>query len=173
MKRFFQFGFILITILMFSLGKVDAQDRASAEVRTTIIVPLTATETFQLNFGRFYPGSQGGTLVISPEGNVTTTASVASDASPRNPGSFLVTGEADAAFSITLPNTPATLTNANNTSTMQVSNWVSSPQSGDATAKLSGGAQTVWVGATLQVGSLDENPKGIYKGSFQITFAYN
>jgi hypothetical protein len=29
------------------------------------------------------------------------------------------------------------------------------------------------VGATLKVRSLDENPKGTYSGTYQITFAYN
>jgi hypothetical protein len=56
---------------------------------------------------------------------------------------------------------------------MQVSDWVTIPENGDTGIRLDGGVQTVLVGATLKVGSLDENPKGIYTGSYQITFAYN
>jgi hypothetical protein len=56
---------------------------------------------------------------------------------------------------------------------MVVSDWVTLPDSGDAGIRLDGGSKTVLVGATLQVGSLDENPKGIYSGSYEITFAYN
>jgi hypothetical protein len=56
---------------------------------------------------------------------------------------------------------------------MVVSDWVTLPENADTGIKLDGGSQTVMLGATLNVGSIDENPRGIYTGSYQITFAYN
>ncbi len=53
---------------------------------------------------------------------------------------------------------------------MQVSNWVSDPLF-DNLAKLSDGSQIISIGATLNVGTVDENPVGIYTGSFVLTFA--
>jgi hypothetical protein len=173
MKKFF---LILAAISFFTVlpaGRVLAQDLATAQVSATIIVPLTATEASQLNFGRFFPGTQGGTIVVSPTGSVSTSSTVVADASPRNPGSFFVSGQTDATFSIGLPTGSATLTNATDSKTMEVSDWVTIPENGDAGIKLAGGTQTVMIGATLKVGSMDENPKGIYTGSYQITFAYN
>jgi len=38
---------------------------------------------------------------------------------------------------------------------------------------LENGAQTVYVGATLKVGSLIDNPVGIYTGTYTITFDFN
>lgn len=148
------------------------QTYAAAQASATIIIPLTATEASALNFGRFYPGEQGGTIQVSPTGSVSTSSTVVADASPRNPGSFLVSGEVDATFAIKLPEGPATLTNFES-KTMVVSDWVSLPDNSEAGIRLDGGSKTILVGATLQVGSIEENPKGIYSGSYEITFAYN
>jgi len=173
MKKWNLIGFAIGGLLALFAEQAGAQDRATAHASATIIIPLTATEASQLNFGRFFPGNHGGTLSISPSGIVTKTSSVVADASPRNPGSFLVSGQADATYSIALPSGPATLTSATDSNTMQVSDWMTLPEPGDTGIKLAGGTQVVMVGATLKVGSLDQNPKGIYTGSYQITFAYN
>jgi hypothetical protein len=164
----------VITLLMLHAGMAAAQEFASATARAsaTIIIPLTATESAQLNFGKFFPGEQGGTVIISPAGDVSTSATVVAAAGQRNPGSFFVTGQVDAAFAIDLPDGPAILTNADS-KTMVVSDWVTIPANTDAGIKLEGGAQTVMIGATLTVGSADANPKGIYSGTYQVTFAYN
>jgi len=164
---------IFMLLMLVPANGVLAQDKATAQVSATIIIPLTATETSQLSFGRFFPGEQGGTIAISPDGSVLTSSTVVADASPKSPGSFLVSGEADATYSIAIPNSPSTLTSADATKTMEVSDWVTLPESGDTGIRLAGGSQTVMVGATLRVGSLNDNPKGIYTGSYEITFAYN
>jgi hypothetical protein len=174
MKKLTLTVLVLLALLAMPVQQALSQEfvHASAQASATIIIPLTATEASALNFGRFYPGEQGGTIQISPTGSVSTSSTVVADASPRNPGSFLVSGQVDATFAIKLPEGPATLTNFES-KTMVVSDWVTLPDSGDAGIRLDGGSKTVLVGATLQVGSLDENPKGIYSGSYEITFAYN
>ncbi|MCX6226445.1 MAG: DUF4402 domain-containing protein [Bacteroidia bacterium] len=173
MKKLILIIVAISTFLVLPAVRVMAQDRATARVSAMIIIPLTATEYTSLNFGRVFPGSQGGTITVSPTGYVVTSSTVVADASPRNPGGFYVTGQTDATFSIALPDGPATLTSTDDSKTMVVSDWVTVPENGDAGIKLTGGNQMVMVGATLNVGSLDENPKGIYTGSYQITFAYN
>lgn len=168
--------FILVGILALQAVeavKVSAQVRATAQISATVVIPLAANEASQLNFGRFFPGTQGGTIIIGPDGAVTSTATVVTDASQGNPGSFLVSGEVDATFTIALPTEPATLANPDASRTMEVIDWVSIPGNGESGLRLVGGFQTIMVGATLKVGSLDENPRGIYTGSYQITFAYN
>ena len=56
---------------------------------------------------------------------------------------------------------------------MIVDNWQSNPGPGYGTGTLEGGAQTVYVGATLKMGSLQDNPPGIYTGAYTITFDFN
>ena len=168
------------TILMVILGGLflvpmagRSQESATASVEATIIIPVTATESSQLNFGRFFPGSAGGTIEISPTGSVQTSSTVVVDASPRNPGSFSVTGELDATITISLPDGPTTLINEEASKTMQVDGWSTYPPNAEAGIKLEGGAQTVMIGARLRVGPIEENPRGIYTGSYQVTFSYN
>jgi len=54
---------------------------------------------------------------------------------------------------------------------MQVGDWVSDPPL-DIVATLRGGSRMISIGATLNIGTIDENPAGIYAGSFVLTFAY-
>jgi hypothetical protein len=159
-------------IRVYSQVQVTTEVAASAMTSVSIVVPIAARETSQLSFGRFYPGQTGGTITISPQGNPETTSGV-NVVSATSAGIFSVSGQGDATFAINLPNGPAILTSSDGTKTMEVSNWVSVPENGDAKVRLQGGAQEVRIGATLRVGSLDENPKGIYEGTYEITFGYN
>ena len=56
---------------------------------------------------------------------------------------------------------------------MLVSDWVSVPAPGPGGATLQEGFQTVYVGATLEVGTIHDNPVGVYTGSYTITFDFN
>jgi hypothetical protein len=56
---------------------------------------------------------------------------------------------------------------------MLVDSWNSVPTPGTGTGMLLNGYQTVYVGATLKVGTLNDNPVGIYTGSYEITFDFN
>jgi hypothetical protein len=90
----------------------------------------------------------------------------------HNAASFYVSGDADAAYSITLPSGPVVLTHISNAKTMVVEDWISVPAAGTGTGMLQGGFQVVNVGATLKVGTLYDNPVGIYVGSYNISFDF-
>jgi hypothetical protein len=91
----------------------------------------------------------------------------------HNAASFYVSGDIDASFSIALPSNPVVLTHIGSAKTMIVENWSSIPAPGTGTGKLQNGFQTVYIGATLKVGTLMDNPVGIYTGSYTITFEFN
>ena len=168
---------LLFLVLAFLVGipvqKSLAQASVSAQAFAEVIAALTATETSQLNFGKFSPELQGGQVIVSPDGVRTTNGSVILSGGIANSGIFYLTGAPDAAFSIQLPAGPAVLTHQNSNNTMMVSNWVSSPQAGSGTGVLANGQQFVYLGATLQVGSMLDNPVGLYSGTINLTFAYN
>ena len=169
-------GYLLLsTLLLFSLSinKSNAQATVTAQVFAEVIPALTATEITLMSFGKFSPETQGGSVVITPDGSRSVTGTVALTGGSHNPGSFYITGESNATFSIILPAQPALLTNTSNSKTMEVKNWVSIPQPGIGTGLLSEGSQEVKVGATLIVGSMENNPVGIYTGTYAITFGYN
>ena len=56
---------------------------------------------------------------------------------------------------------------------MRVENWISIPAPGLGAGKLINGYQVVYVGATLKVGTIIDNPVGMYTGSYSITFDFN
>ena len=164
---------ILFIILSGSVMKTEAQESVTAKVFAEVIPALTAAEITQMNFGKFSPETQGGSVLITPDGSRSVTGTVALTGGTHNPASFYITGEGGATFSILLPQQPALLTNTSNSKTMMVSDWVSIPPQGMGTGLLSEGSQEVKVGATLIVGSMEDNPVGIYTGTYSITFGYD
>lgn len=146
---------------------------ATGHIFAEIIPIFTASETSQMNFGRFSPGPQGGEIILTPESTTSVLGSVYKGPGSTNAASFYVTGDVDAAYTITLPSNPVVLTHISDAKTMTVKDWVSVPSPGISAGKLRNGFQEVYVGATLKVGTLEDNPVGIYTGSYTITFDFN
>lgn len=161
--------FATATVTIAQVGSVSATGHIIAEV----IPVFSASETSQMNFGRFSPGPQGGEIVLTPEGTVMVLGSVYTGSGLHNAASFYLTGDSDATFSVSLPNAPVYLTHTRSARTMRVENWVSIPDHGIGTGVLQNGSQVVYVGATLKVGTLDDNPVGVYTGTYNITFDFN
>jgi len=168
------FSIVLLSSLLYS-RKASAQASASVTATATaqVIAALTATETSPLNFGRFSPETQGGSIILTPDGVLTTQGTVIPSGGAHSSASFYITGEPNATFSIILPSTPAILTNSASSKTMQVTGWQSIPAPGVSSGKLTGGSVTVQIGAALNIGDYNANPVGIYTGTYSITFTYN
>jgi hypothetical protein len=169
---------ISLLIVVFVIGeKSFAQNASSVSASGHIfaeVVPIfTASETAQLNFGRFSPGVQGGEIILSPQSTVSVLGSVYKGSDLHNAASFYVTGDVDASYSITLPASPVILTHVSSAKTLQVKDWVSVPSPGIGAGKLQNGFQVIYVGATLKVGTLNDNPVGIYTGTYTISFDFN
>ena len=153
--------------------RVQAQVTVTSQVFAEVVSAITATETSQLNFGRFSPETAGGEVIVDPQGGRSTYGTVILVAGIHNSASFYITGEPDATYSITLPTIPVVITNVNNSKTMHVTDWSSIPIAGKGSGVLHGGSQTVNIGAALQVGNLNDNPTGMYVGTYNISFDYN
>jgi len=168
------YGFLILSV---AIGRLQAQspNQASATgyIFAEVISAFSAVETSQMNFGRFSPGPIGGQIILSPQSSISIMGSVVTGTGIHNSASFYVTGDSYSSFSITLPKSPSILTNTTNAKTMVVSSWVSVPAPGPGVGILNNGFQTVYVGATLEVGTLNDNPVGIYTGSYTITFDFN
>jgi len=145
----------------------------SGHIFAEIVPVFTASETAQMNFGKFSPGPQGGEIILTPESSVSVLGSVYKGSGSHNAASFYVSGDVDAAYTITLPAGPVVLTHISNSKTMKIEDWISIPAPGIGAGKLQDGFQIVYVGATLKVGTLYDNPVGIYTGTYTITFDFN
>lgn len=131
----------------------------------------TVTPTQDLSFGAFAAGT-GGTVTISPQSARTATGDVTlmtgGQFSQGSAASFDVSGTANATYQITLPADGTITLSGSNGGSMSVSSFVSSP-SGEGQLS-SVGTQTLYVGATLGVGS--NQAPGTYSGSFNVTLVF-
>jgi hypothetical protein len=170
-------AFLCLAISIIANFSIYAQSvpaaSATGHITAEIIPVFTASETSQMNFGKFSPGPQGGQLILSPQGSVSVLGSVYAANSLHNAASFYLTGHDGSTYNISLPATPVVLTHTGTGKTMLADNWTSSPSPGIGTGILRDGFQVVYVGATLRIGTLSDNPIGSYAGTFEITFEFN
>lgn len=171
------YSYSLLITLYISGVNLSAQVTNSVSVTGQIfaeVIPVfSASETSRLNFGRFAPGPQGGEIILTPQSTISVTGSIIKGAGAHNAASFYITGDEDAAYSITLPLSPVVLTHTRNAKTMVIEEWNSVPAPGIGTGMLKDGFQVVYIGATLKVGTLHDNPVGVYTGSYTVTFDFN
>jgi len=170
---FFSLSFLLIISVEESHSQIQTQASVTGYIVAEIIPMFSAVETSQMNFGRFSPGPYGGEIILTPQGTISLVGSIAKGGGIHNAASFSLTGDNSTTFSINLPKSSTILTNTSDAKTMIVKNWVSIPAPGPGAGTLKGGIQTVYVGATLEVGTINDNPVGIYTGSYTITFDFN
>lgn len=141
---------------------------------TTIIKPISIENDRDLRFGNIVPSSALGTVIVTPAG----ARSRAGGATfiPSLPGifssaQFTVYGQANAAFTITVPaNNIVVLTKSGGTD-MKVRAFKHNLTSTSSRKIGPGGSKVFTVGATLNVNA-NQNP-GMYTGTFNITVAYN
>jgi hypothetical protein len=169
--------FLSLIISLFAVFDLFAQGgqqmTATGQITAEVIPVYTISETSHLNFGRFSPGWQGGELILTPQSTFSVSGTVYTAEGLRNAASFHITGTDDGTFSISLPSEPVILKHEGTARSMIVKDWMSVPAQGTGTGMLQNGFQVVNVGATLQVGTLLDNPAGRYTGSYIITFDFN
>jgi hypothetical protein len=146
---------------------------ATGHIFAEVITMFTATETSQMNFGRFAPGPGGGELVLTPQNSISVLGDVYRGTGTHSAASFHISGDSDASFTISLPDDPVILRHSSSAKTMVIDDWMSSPGQGVGAGILQEGSQIVYVGATLKVGSLQDNPAGVYTGTYSVTFDFN
>lgn len=173
LKRYFFCLFFLIYLSLNSFSQNIPSVTVTGHVFAEVIPVCTAVEISQLNFGRFSPGPSGGEIVLSPESSINTTGSIRLGSGLHNAASFYVTGDAETSFTITLPAEPVVLRHVSSPKTMIIDNWISTPGNNSGAGILQNGEQIVYIGASLKVGTVNDNPVGRYAGTYTVTFEFN
>jgi hypothetical protein len=131
----------------------------SASASATVMAPVAIGKTADLSFGRFAIGA-GGTIAISAGGVRTASGVVPSDdGSAMTAAQFIVSGGANATYSITHGGTTS-LARSSGSETMLLTESSGVPSAG-----------TIHVGGTVTVAA-DQAP-GIYTGLVAINVEYN
>ena len=123
-----------------------------------------------LNFGAFFQGAAGGSIIVYPNGTRSSTGTVipANFGFTYSPALFEV--DAEPGTIITILNGPAVTLNGSNGGSMQLTLGTSSPGSPFVGTALSPARNAVSVGGTLTVGNNMSSPAGDYSGSFTVIF---
>ncbi len=160
-----------ISILMIgSTLSTFAQASATATATATIITPIAISKTVDMNFGNIAVTASVGTVVLAPASTRVATGgcTLPGVTGTVSAASFAVTGSGNSTYSITLPAAATTLTSG--AITMTCDTWTSTPT---PTGALTLGAQTLTVGATLNVGG-SQSPGTYVSGTpFTVTVNYN
>jgi hypothetical protein len=165
------FGLTLLAVAAAVIAShVATAASATSNVTATNVPLISIAKTADLNFGSTVSGiGTSGTVVVPASASPTRTYTggvTLANATGTSAGTFNVTGQANATYAITLPGA-STVTFAGNT--MGVNAYTSVPA---GTGTLSaGGAQTIYVGATLNVNA--SQAQFTYSGTFDVTVAYN
>lgn len=170
LRLIFVFFYCVFTHLCFGQ---NVQFSATGHISAEVVPVFSASETSQLSFGRFSPGAQGGEIILTPENSVSVLGSIFVAVGFTNAASFYISGDENASFTVTLPSDPVILKHSSNAKTMTVENWLSNIGSGIGAGILSNGEKIILIGATLKVGTPQDNPIGIYAGTYNVTFDFN
>ncbi len=169
MKRFRMLALSAAAILSAPFATTQARAASTtADATANIVSAISISKVDNLRFGNVAAGSSVGTVVLTATGTRSKTGGVTlSNVNTGGPASFTVSGDGTATYAITLPSTPTTLTDGG-TNNMTVDTFTSQPA---GTGALTGGTQTLTVGATLHVGA--NQPAGNYTGTFSVSVDYN
>jgi hypothetical protein len=164
--------FVFLLIVVFTTNTF-AQATATATATANIIAPITIANVVDMNFGNVaIQAGTAGTVVLAPAGTRTRTAGVTlpSTTGTFTQASFIVGGESVYTYTITLPSADYTITDLVSSATMIVNTFTITPS---GTGILTAGAQTLNVGATLNVDAAQA--PGVYTNinGFDVTVNYN
>ena len=163
-----------------------AQQTASATTpatTTTIVAPITISNTTALTFGSFATTSNSGTLIVGTDGGRTKTGGVTltSNNVSGTAANFTVGGEAGYSYAISIPTsltltTTATATGAGtpqaSSQTMTVNSFLTSlANESTRIGLLTGGTQSFTVGGTLNVNAYQS--VGTYTSGTGLTVTVN
>jgi hypothetical protein len=167
--KFFAFAIVMIAFSASTFAQVSATATASA----TIVTPIAIANASNMNFGNIAVNASAGTVVLpaalAPVRTVTGGCSLPATAGTVSAAAFTVTGAAGFTYSITLP-ASASLTGPG--PAMTANAFVSSPTVA-AGGLLTGGTQTLYVGATLNVCASQTAGAYTTAAPFTVTVNYN
>ncbi|NLA16203.1 MAG: DUF4402 domain-containing protein [Bacteroidales bacterium] len=173
------YAFLLAAGLYFISVPVplSAQDpEIVGTITAELIEVLSASEVSPLGFGRFFIDGDGtGSIIVEalPSVNRTTTGSSVHLALGGHEGAavYEIRGYPESTISITLPS-PTQISNIENSAyKMTVNDWTLHPS--QAPTLDQEGKLTLYLGASLQVGTLADNPIGQYYGTYTLIFTYD
>lgn len=165
--------FLVMILVLTAITGVYAQESASATATATVVTPIAIAKTSDMNFGNVAVSSSNpGTVILDTNNQRTTTgeATLPTTAGTVTSASFNITGQAGYTYSIGLPSEAITLSANEGANTMTIDTFTSTP---NGAGELTGGAETVNVGATLNLGAGQAAGTYVSAAAVTVTVNYN
>jgi Domain of unknown function (DUF4402) len=168
MKKLLLSAFIAVASITFATGSF-AQVSATANASATIVTPISISKNNDMNFGNVATDGTVGTVILAPASTRTLTGGVTLPATTGTvaAASFAVAGSGSYTYAISLPSSVIIASGANH---MTVDTFTSTPS---LTGALSSGAQTLLVGATLNLTASQAAGSYTSASPFTVTVNYN
>jgi len=146
-----------------------AQVSATANASATIVTPISISKNNDMNFGNVATDGTVGTVILAPASTRTSTGGITfpATAGTVTAASFAVAGSGSYTYSISLPTSVVIASGANS---MTVNTFTSTPTLAGA---LSAGAQTLLIGATLNLTAAQAAGSYTSASPFTVTVNYN
>jgi Domain of unknown function (DUF4402) len=167
-KKYMSLGIALVCVA-FVNTIAFAQASATANASATIVTPISISKNNDMNFGNVATDGTVGTVILAPASTRTLTGGVTLPATTGTvaAASFAVTGSGSYTYSISLPSSVIIASGANQ---MTVNTFTSTPS---LTGTLSSGAQTLLIGATLNLTAPQAAGSYTSASPFTVTVNYN
>lgn len=123
-----------------------------------------------MNFGAFYQGISGGTVIIYANGSRSSTGDTHLVALGFSFYPAIFSVDANVGTIVTISNGPDVPLTGSNGGSMTLHIGDSSPVSPFITSVAPAGQTQVHIGGILTIGNPGANPVGAYNGSFTVTF---
>ncbi len=159
---------VLTTLSINSFAQSGNSETAQASASATIIIPINIEQENDLQFGTIAKTTNGGTVTIAPQESLDIDYSpedMETSLTARSAAKFNISGEEDATFSISIPETITLAGQGSNSMIISTTQNLSSSHN-----TLTGGSVVLYVGGTLTVG--EDQAVGLYGSTFNVTVMY-
>lgn len=167
------YKFLMIPIALIGFS-ITASGQASdfAQSTATIVAPISIAQVVDMNFGNVAVTDDAGTVILATDGSRSITGGVTLPATTGTvtAAEFTVTGEAGYTYDITVPASHV-ITRVSGAETMTVNAFTSDPTA--LAGVLTGGTETLNVGATLNVAALQVAGTYTNATGFEVSVNYN
>lgn len=155
----------LLTIFLLLLSQ-----KAQAQVNPPRPIAVFVTPGQGMNFGAFFQGLTGGSVILYPDGSRSSTGDVilANLGYAFSPALFEI--EAEPGTVITILNGPNIQLSGSNGGSINLQIGAANLISPFVTTAVPPMRTPVYIGGTLTIGSPPANPAGQYSGTFSVTF---
>lgn len=168
---------IIILIASIAMNRAQAQDfmqaRANAKVSGRVVTDFSAVKTSKMNLEYFPTQNWDGALITTPNENHPVKGNTKTGNKINYAANFYVSSDCNSGFSISIPNSPISLTNISENKILFVSDWKSSFLETQGAEFSKDGYKKVFIGASVEVGPYSYRPGDLFTGFYIVTFDFN